>query len=66
MILFGDAGLILAIFLESQSYNFDHIAQTGASLGVERLCKILWKSYGQFFKKLKFSLKGRKETIRLD
>ena len=34
-------GLILAMFLTTQSYNFDAIAHAGAPLGVEWLCKIL-------------------------
>ena len=33
-------GLILAIFLTSQPYDFDAIAHAGAPLGVEGLCKI--------------------------
>ena len=33
-------GLILAMFLTSQPYDFDAFAHAGAPLGVERLCKI--------------------------
>ena len=52
-------GLILAMFLTSQPYDFDAFA--GAPLGVEWLCKIPWKSYGQFLRNLKFSWKGREK-----
>ena len=56
-------GLILAMFLTFQSYDYDPIAHAGAPLGVKGLCKILWKSYGQFLRNLKFSWKvGRKKT----
>ena len=58
MIIFG---LILAMFLTFQSYDFDAFEHTGAPLGVEWLCKILWKSYGQFLRNLKFSWKGREK-----
>ena len=34
-------GLILAMFLTTQSYDFDAIAHAGAPLSVEWLCKIL-------------------------
>ena len=54
-------GVILAMFFTSQSYHFDAIAHTWAPLGVEWLCKILWKSYRQFLRNLKFSLEGRKK-----
>ena len=54
-------GLILAMFLTTQSYDFDAIAHAGAPLGVEWLCKILSKSYGQFLRNLKFSWKGREK-----
>ena len=54
-------GLILAMFLTSQPYDFDGFAQAGALLGVEWLCKISWKSYGQFLRNLKFSWKGREK-----
>ena len=63
-------GLILAMFLTSQPYDFDAFAHAGAPVGVEWLCKISWKSYGQFLRNLKFSWKGRekkkqKKTARL-
>ena len=54
-------GLILAMFLTSRPYDFDAFAHTGAPLGVEWLCKISWKSYGQFLRNLKFSWKGREK-----
>ena len=54
-------GLILAMFLTSRPYNFDAFAHAGAPLGVEWLCKISWKSYGQFLRNLKFSWKGREK-----
>ena len=50
-------GLILALFLTSLSYDFDALAHSG----VEWLCKLLWKWYGQFFTNLKFLLEGREE-----
>ena len=60
-------GLILAMFLTSQPYDFDAFAHAGAPLGVEWLCKILWKSYGKFLRKSKFSSKGReKKMTRMD
>ena len=60
-------GLILAMFLTSQPYDFDTFAHTGAPLGVEWPCQILRKSYGPFLRNLKFSWKGRekKKTARL-
>ena len=62
-------GLILAIFLTFQLYNFDSFAHAGASSGVKLLCKNLWKSYEQFLGNLKFSWKVRekknKKTTRL-
>ena len=59
-------GLILAMFLTFQSLDFDAIAQAGAPLGVEGLCKISGKSYGQFFEKFEIFMKGReKKTTRL-
>ena len=54
-------GLIWATFLTSQPYDFDAFAHAGAPLGVEWLCKISWKSYGQFLRNLKFSWKGREK-----
>ena len=54
-------GLILAMFLTSQPYDFDAFAHAGAPLGVEWLCNISWKSYGQFLRNLKFSWKGREK-----
>ena len=51
-------GLFPSDSLESQSKDFDVIAHAAAPLGVERLFKILWKSFGQFLRNLKFSLKG--------
>ena len=57
-------GLILATFLTSQPYDFDAFAHVGAPLGVEWLCKISWKSYGQFLRNLKFSWKGREKKNR--
>ena len=36
-------GPLSALFLRSQSCDFDAFAHTGAPLGVERLCKIVWK-----------------------
>ena len=54
-------GLILAMFLTSRPYDFDAFAHAGAPLGVEWLCKISWKSYGQFLRNLKFSWKGREK-----
>ena len=42
-------------------YYFDAFAHAGAPLGVEWLCKILWKSYGQFLRNFKFSSKGREK-----
>ena len=52
-------GLILAMFLTSQPYDFDAFAHAGAPLGVERLCKILWKLYGQVLRNLKLSLRSQ-------
>ena len=57
-------GLILAMFLTSQPYDFDAFAHAGAPLGVEWLCKISWKSYGQFLRNLKFSWKGREKKTK--
>ena len=54
-------GLILAMFLTFQPYDFDAFAHAGAPLGVKWLCKISWKSYGQFLRNLKFSWKGREK-----
>ena len=54
-------GLILAMFLTSRPYDFDAFAHAGAPLGEEWLCKISWKSYGQFLRNLKFSWKGREK-----
>ena len=51
----------LAIFLTSQSYDFDAFAHAGAPLGVEWPCKISLEPDGQFLKNLKFSLKGREK-----
>ena len=59
-------GLILAMFLTSQPYDFDAFAHAGAPLGVEWLCKISWKSYGQFLRNLKFSWKGREKKKQHD
>ena len=39
-------GLILAMILTPQSYDFDIIAHAGAPLGVKWLCKISLKSHG--------------------
>ena len=41
-------GLILAIFLRSQSYDFDVIAHAGEPLSVERLSKIFKIRLGSF------------------
>ena len=49
----------LAIFLTSQSYDFDAFAHAGAPLGVEWL-QNLWKSYEVFEK---FSLKGLESKL---
>ena len=54
-------GLILAMFLTSRPYDFDAFAHAEAPLGVEWLCRISWKSYGQFLRNLKFSWKGREK-----
>ena len=54
-------GLILAMFLTSQSKDFDAFPHAGAPLGVEWLSKLSWKSYGQFLRNLKFSWKGREK-----
>ena len=54
-------GLILAMFLTSQPYDFDAFAHAGAPLGVEWLCKISWKSFGQCLRNLKFSWTGREK-----
>ena len=52
--------------LRSQSYDFDAIAHAGAALVLESLWKMLWKSYGQFLRKVKFSLEGReKKTVTI-
>ena len=59
-------GLILAMFLISQPYDFDAFAHAGAPLGVEWLCKISWKSYGQFLRNLKFLWKGREKKKQHD
>ena len=59
-------GLILAMFLTSQPYDFDAFAHAGAPLGVEWLCKISWKSYGQFLRNSKFSWKGREKKKQHD
>ena len=68
-LFFGHFGLILAMFLTFQSYDFDAFEHTGAPLGVEWLCKILWKSYGTVFEKLEIFMKrsGEKQkTTRLN
>ena len=59
-------GLILAMFLTSQPYDFDAFAHAGAPLGVEWLCKISWKSYKQFLRNLKFSWKRSGEKKQHD
>ena len=62
-------GLILAMFLTFQSYNFDAFEHAGAPLGVEWLCKILWKSYGTVFEKLETVMKRsieKQKTTRLN
>ena len=53
--------LILAMFLTFKLYYFDAFEHRGAPLGVKWLCKVLWKSYGQFLRNFKFSWKGREE-----
>ena len=58
-------GPILAMFLRSQSYDFDAIAHTGTPLGVELLSKILWKLYEQFEKFGIFIERSGEKTIRL-
>ena len=55
-------GLILAMFLTFKSLDFDAFKLTGALLAVEWLCKILWKSYGQFWEIWKFHEKVGKKT----
>ena len=40
-------GLILAMFLTSQSYDFDALAYTGATLDVERLRHFKFSMEGQ-------------------
>ena len=59
-------GLILAMFLTSMPYDFDAFAHAGAPLGEKWLCKISWKSYGQFLRNLKFSWKGREKKKQHD
>ena len=49
------SGLLLAIFLTFQSYDYDASEHTGAPLGVEGLCKCLSKSYDQYLRTLKLS-----------
>ena len=41
-------GLILAMFLTSQQYDFDAIAHIGLYYGVEGLYKPSFESFGQF------------------
>ena len=41
-------GLILAIFLRSQSYNFDLIAHRGAPLSVLNFIKVVWTIFEKF------------------
>ena len=43
-------GIILAMFLTFQSYDFDAFEYAEAPLDVEWLCKMLWKSYWQFLR----------------
>ena len=44
-------GRTFAMFLTSQSYDFDAIAHAGAPLGVEWLCKIFMKIVSTVFEK---------------
>ena len=48
---FGFFGLILAILLTNQSYNFDVIAHIGLYYSEKRLQKILFKVYQKFQRK---------------
>ena len=41
-------GLILAMFLTSQQYEFDEITHKGPQYSKEGLYKILFELYGQF------------------
>ena len=50
-------GLILAMFLTFQSYNFDAFAHAGAPLGVEWLCKNFTKIVFTVFEKFEIFMK---------
>ena len=54
------------LFLTFQSYDFDAFEHAGAPLGVEWLCKILWKSYGVFEKFEIFMKRSEEKTTRLN
>ena len=53
-------GLFLAMFLTT-SHMILMPLRKQEHLWVYNDCKILWKLYGQFLRKLKFSLKGREK-----
>ena len=59
-------GIILAMFLSSQSYDFDAIAHAGAPLDVEWLqnfMKIVWTVFEKF--EIFIERSGEKKTTRL-